>query len=156
MNSGQEFTEALKAVTPKGAIRPPASNKMISQIQARYGVRLPKDMVWFYRAMNGMDWPTWPDNGWILIWNLESWHRLRDEPSLSNEPIYSELMDAILFADHCDSSWFYAAEFSRESEDLRVYLVDGLRPAKLVAGSFTAFVNAALADAADIYPSETD
>jgi hypothetical protein len=105
--------------------------------------------------MNGMNSPTRPDNGWIRIWDLESWQRVRDEPALNDEPIYPDLQDAILFADHCDSSWFYAGDFPRASEGLLVYLVDGLRPAKLVAGSFTAFVNAALADAADIYPNVT-
>jgi len=152
MNSGQEFAEALRAVSPDGAIRPPAPEKLISQIEGRYGVRLPRDMAWFYRAMNGMDWPTRPDNGWIRIWELESWHRVRDEPSVNEAPIYREFQDAILLADHCDSSWFYAGDFSRAPGALQIYLVDGSRPAKLVATSFTAFVNAALADAADIYP----
>ena len=152
MNSGQELVEALRAASPDGAIRPPAPEKMISEIEERYGIRLPKDIAWFYRAMNGMDWPTRPDNGWIRIWNLESWRRVRDEPSVNEVPIYDELHEAILLADHCDSSWFYAGAFSQAPGDLRIYLVDGLRPAKLVATSFRAFVNAALADAADIYP----
>ena len=152
MDSGQELAEAIRAVSPEGAVRPPASEEMISQIEQRYGVQLPEDMAWFYRAMNGMNWPTRPDNGWIRIWELESWHRVRDEPSINRHPIYPELQDAILLADHCDSSWFYAGQFSRSVGDLRIYLVDGLRPAKLVAGSFTAFVNSALTDAADIYP----
>ena len=104
--------------------------------------------------MNGMNSPTRPESGWIRIWDLESWQRVRDEPALNDEPIYPDLQDAIIFADYCDSSWFYAGEFSSATGGLRVYLVDGLRPAKLVAGSFTAFVNAALADAADIYPNE--
>ena len=154
MNSGQEFAEALRAVTPEGAIRPPASEKMISQVEERYGVRLPKDMAWFYRAMNGMKWPTRPDNSWVRIWELESWHCVRDEPSLNEQPMYLELQDAIILADHCDSSWFYAGEFSGTLRGLRVYLVDGLRPAKLVAESFTMFVNGVIADAAEIYPDE--
>jgi hypothetical protein len=154
MTSGQEFVEALKAVSPDGTIRPAASDRTVSQTQERYGVRLPKDMAWFYRAMNGMNRPTRPDSGWIRIWELESWRRVREEPALNDEPIYAELRDAILFADHCDSSWFYACDFSGAPGELRVYLVDGLRPAKLVAESFTAFVNAALSDAADVYPDE--
>ena len=154
MNAGQEFAKALRAVTVDGAIRPPASDRMIAQIEERYGVLLPNDMAWFYRAMNGMNSPTRPDSGWIRIWDLESWHRVRDEPALNDEPIYPDLQYAVLFADHCDSSWFYAGKFSATPQGLLVYLVDGLRPAKLVAETFTAFVNAALADAADIYPDE--
>ena len=154
MNSGEEYAEALRAVTPDGAIRPPAPEEIISRTEKRYGVRLPKDMAWFYRAMNGMKWPTWPENGWVCIWALESWRRVRDEPSVNEQPIYTELQDAIIVADHCDSSWFYAAEFSRAPGHLRIYLVDGLRPAKLVAESFTMFVNGVIADAADIYPDE--
>jgi hypothetical protein len=47
----------------------------------------------------------------------------------------------------------YAGQFARKAGDLHINLVDGLRPAKLVAGGFTAFVNSALADAANIYPN---
>ena len=154
MNSGEEFAEALRAASPAGAIRPPASEKMISKAEHRHGVRLPKDMTWFYRAMNGMDWPTHPDNGWIRIWALESWRRVRDEPSLNDEPIYPQLQDALLFADHGESSWFYAGEFSAEPGNVRIHLVDGLHAAKLVARSFTSFVNAVVTDAAEIYPNE--
>ena len=111
-------------------------------------------MAGFYRSMNGMDWPTEPDSGWIRIWELESWRRVRDEPGLSDVSLYHDLGDAILVADHCDASWYYAADFSGAPSTLVIYLVDGLRPAKLVAASFTAFVNAALADAADIYPDD--
>ena len=125
---------------------------MIRQTEARFVVRLPKDMAWFFRALYGMNWPTWPDSGWIRIWELESWHRVRDEPSINEKPLYPDLQDAILFADHCDSSWFYAGVFSPADGSVCIHLVDGLRPAKLVANTFTAFVNSALADAADIYP----
>jgi SMI1 / KNR4 family (SUKH-1) len=152
MNSGEQFAEALRAASPEGAIRPPAADSKIGQIEMRFGVRLPKDITWFYRTMNGMDWPTRPDNGWIRIWDLESWQRVRNEPSINEEALYPDLQDAILLADHCDSSWFYAGMFSPAHEGVRIYLVDGLRPAKLVEDTFTAFVNSALADAADIYP----
>jgi hypothetical protein len=56
---------------------------------------------------------------------------------------------AILVADHCDESWWYAADFSGAPDTITIYLVDGERPAKVVARSFTGFVNGALADAAD-------
>ena len=154
MNLGEQFAEALRAASPEGAVRPPASDATIRQIETEFGVRLPKDMAWFYRAMDGMNWPTRPDNGWIRIWDLQSWHWVRDEPSVNEERLYPDLQDAILLADHCDSSWFYAAMFSVAREGVRIYLVDGLRPAKLVADTFTAFVNSTLADAADIYPDE--
>jgi hypothetical protein len=61
---------------------------MIRRIETAFAVRLPKDMAWFYRAMSGMDWPTQPDSGWIRIWDLESWHRVRDEPSVNEEALY--------------------------------------------------------------------
>src|SRR5215471_11105537 len=131
MNASDQFVEALRAASPEGAIRPPASDAMIGQIQAGFGVRLPEDMASFYRAMNGMDWPTRPDNGWIRIWDLESWRRVRDEPSINEEPLYRTLQDAVLLADHCDSSWFYAAMFSPAHASVQIYLVDGVRPAKL-------------------------
>lgn len=97
MNAEREFAKALRTVTVDGAIRPPASDKMIAQIEARSGVRLPNDMAWFYRAMNGMNWPTRADRGWILIRDLESWQLIRDEPALNDEPVYPDLRDAVLF-----------------------------------------------------------
>jgi cell wall assembly regulator SMI1 len=154
LDSGREFLEALKAASPQAAIRPAAEGSFISQTELRFGIRFPPDMAAFYRSMNGMDWPTEPDHGWIRIWELESWRRVREEPNLSDGSIYVNLGDAILLADHCDESWWYAADLSGAPGTLAIYLVDGLRPAKFVARNFTAFVNAALADAADIYPDD--
>ena len=150
MNSGRELTEALKAASPQAAIREPANAALVSETEGRHGIRLPSDMAWFYRSANGMNWPTEPEHGWIRIWELELWRRIREDPDLGN--VYEDLGDAILMADHCDESWWYAADFSRAPDVLTIHLVDGERPAKIVARSFTAFVNAALADAADIYP----
>jgi hypothetical protein len=113
-------------------------------------------MASFYRAMNGMDWPTDPEHGWVRIWDLESWRRIRDESDLRDRSIYADFEEAFLIADHCDSSWWYAANFSRAMDNVSIYLIDGLRPAKLVTASFTAFVHAALADAAAIYPSDRE
>src|SRR5882762_3149480 len=141
MNATRELAEAVKAVSPEGAARPPAPKTTMAQTEERFGVHLPPDMVAFYRTMNGMDSPTHPNSGWIRVWDLESWHRVRDEPGLREASLPPELEDAIILADHCDESWWYAATFSSVKEELRIHLVDGLRPAKLVARSFTAFVN---------------
>src|SRR4030095_6062549 len=156
MNSAGEFADALRAVSRGGTIRPPADAAMISQSEARHGIHLPVDMTSFYRSMNGMDWPTEPDKGWIRFWELNSWRRVRDEPGLRDVSLYDHLGDAVLLADHCDSSWYYAADFSQSTDELQIWLIDGLRPAKLVAASFTTFVNAVLADAEDIYPDERE
>jgi hypothetical protein len=155
MNEAHELAEALRAVSPEGAVRQPAPEATIAQTEQRLGIHLPADMMMFYRAMNGMDWPTHPDNGWIRFWELGSWRRVRDESALGEaSSLYANLADAILVADHCDESWWYAVTFGRDGETTTVHLVDGLQPAKLVATTFTAFVNAALADAAEIYPDE--
>jgi hypothetical protein len=155
MSLRNALAEAVKAVSQEGAVLPPADEATIAQAEQRLAIRLPPDMALFYRSMNGMARPTEPDNGWIRFWDLHSWHRVRDEPGLSDAlSTYSNLADTILVADHCDSSWWYAADFAPGTKGLNIHLVDGLRPAKLVATSFTAFVNAALADAADIYPDE--
>jgi hypothetical protein len=44
--------------------------------------------------------------------------------------------------------------FSPADGSVRIYLVDGLRPAKLVADTFTAFVNSIVTDSANIYPDD--
>jgi len=110
MNSGRELTEALKAASPQAAIREPANAALVSETEGRHGIRLPSDMAWFYRSANGMNWPTEPEHGWIRIWELELWRRIREDPDLGN--VYEDLGDAILMADHCDESWWYAADFS--------------------------------------------
>lgn len=145
-----ELVEALRAASSPDAIRQPAPAALVADTERRHGIRLPSDMAWFYRSTNGMNWPTVPDHGWFRIWELEAWRRVREEPAIGD--VYGDLGEAILVADHCDESWWYAADFSGVPETITIYLVDGLRPAKVVSGSFTGFVNAALADAAEIYP----
>ena len=155
MSFRSELAAALRAASKEGAILPPADEATIAQAERRFGIRLPADMSLFYRSMNGMAWPTKPDNGWVRLWDLGSWQRVRDKPDLSDAAsLYTNLSDAILVADHCDASWWYAVNFGRVGETPTIHLIDGLQPAKLVATSFTAFVNAALADAAEIYPDE--
>lgn len=145
----------MSGVRQEGDLLPPADDAAIAQAERRFGIRLPSDTKLFYRSMNGVAWPTAPDNGWIRFWDLDSWHRVRDEPGLRDASSrYSNVADAIVIADHCDSSWWYAADFASGGKEWTIHLVDGLRPAKLVATSFTAFVDAALADAMDIYPDE--
>ena len=146
------LAEALIEAAQGKDISPPASLKAIHNAEQAFGIELPSDMLAFYEAMNGMQWPTLPERGWIRIWSVESLRRVRDEAALRSDlSKYADLWEAIIIADHCDESWYYAAAFGH-SADLPVFLVDGLRPAKLVAMSFTGFVRAALADASGIYP----
>jgi hypothetical protein len=151
--SRNTLAEAVKSATREGGVLGPAEGETLAQAERRFGISLPTDMAQFYRSMNGTAYPTETNHGWVRLWDLGSWRRLRDDSNLSVETSdYRGLADAILFADHCDDSWYYAAEFLTESTGPRIYLVDGLRPAKLVAAGFTAFVEAFLADSADIYP----
>src|SRR2546423_1095428 len=95
-----ELAEAVKGMSPEGATRQPAPETMIAQTARRLDINLPADMLEFYRTMNGMNRPTHPDNGWIRLWDLDSWHRVRDKPSLRETLLYTGLEDAIIFADH--------------------------------------------------------
>ena len=88
MNPGEQLAEALRAASAERALRPPSSDATIGQIEMRFGVRLPKDMTWFYRAMNGMDWPTRPDSGWILD-RVMGPQPLADVPAVSERLYWS-------------------------------------------------------------------
>ena len=146
------LAEALIEAAQGHDVPPPLNRKAIHDAEQAFGIQLPSDVLAFYEAMNGMHWPTLPERGWIRIWSVESWRRVRDDAAFQAESSkYAPVWNAIIIADHCDESWWYAADFGR-SADLPIYLVDGLRPPKKVAATFTAFVRAALADASDIYP----
>ena len=154
MDSGRKLAEAVKAVSQGGPILKPADEACIAQTEWRFGIHLPIDLREFYLCMNGTDCPTVPEHGWIRFWSLESWHLVRDEPSLTGATLYGDFKDAVAIADHCDKSWLYAADFSRPGANLAIYIIDGVRPAKLVAEGFTAFVKAALTDDPAVYPSD--
>jgi hypothetical protein len=153
MHEHDELVAALTEATQGQEVWPAANEKTIAAIEQRFGIELPLDMATFYRTMNGMPWPTKPEHGWVRIWALDSWRRVHDEPGLQ-DPKYSALAEAIIVADHCDESWWYAAQFRENNAVVEFFAVDGLRLPKRVAGSFAAFVRAAVADSPDIYPYE--
>jgi hypothetical protein len=156
MNARDDLPFAVLRATRKLAVWPPADTNAVAQAEQRFGIVIPSDMATFYRSMNGMPWPTTPEHGWIRLWALEAWHRVSEESTLRDVlPKYEGVAEAVIIADHCDESWWYATDFGIGGNDaVRIFLVDGLRPAKLVAASFTAFVEFALADSPDIYPDE--
>jgi hypothetical protein len=153
MSGRNKLAESLLAAAQQKGLCPPADLVLIADIERRFGVAMPTDMAALYRFMNGMRWPTKPENGWLRLWEMDSWCRVRDEPTLQDAK-YSAVADAIIVADHCDESWWYAAHFEPTGSGPKMLLVDGLRSPKLVAENFTEFVRAALADSAEIYPSE--
>ena len=153
MSGRNELVESLMAAAQVKGLCPPADQVLIAETERRFGVALPTDMAALYRSMNGMPWPTRPENGWMRLWEMDSWRRVRDEPRL-HDAKYSAVADAIIVADHCDESWWYAAHFEPKGSGPKILLVDGLRPPKFVAENFTEFVKVALADSMEIYPSE--
>jgi hypothetical protein len=56
----------------------------------------------------------------------------------------------MFLADHGIESWWYAAQISARAET-PIFIVDGIRPPRLIAQSFCAFVAAALEDDRSVY-----
>jgi len=155
MTGRNQLVDSLIAVAQGRDASPPADHQMIWRVEQQFDIELPEDMAAFYLSMDGMQWPTVPEHGWVRIWSLGSWRRVRDEAGLnSGSSNYDALGHAIIVADHCDESWWYAADFRQPEVQPGFFLVDGLRPAKLVARGLSAFVAAVLADSVDIYPEQ--
>jgi len=80
----------------------------------------------------------------MTFWPLERWERAVTFSKNSDA-------DLVVIADHSLSSWWYAIPSSGGVET-PVFIVDGLRPSRVVAPSFSAFAEAVFNDDRSIYP----
>ena len=138
-----EFADHLRACVDPKWIRPPASARDIAAVEERLGIRVSPEMRAFYEAVGGCDAETPPVRGWMTFWPLERWERATtvDEDDGG---------DLILVADYSLSSWWYAVRPSGDP-DTPVLIVGGETP-RVVASSFSSFIDAVFKNDRSIYP----
>lgn len=146
--SMEEFTRRIRTIVAPKWIRPPATPDDVLSVERRLGIALTDDLRAFYGDIGGTDEATPLENGWITFWSLDSW-----EPATNKATNATPTL--VLIADHSICSWWYAADF-RSRHEAPIFIVDGLRPPRRIAGSFAAFVAAALGDDRSIYPEPLD
>jgi hypothetical protein len=140
----EEFSERLRKVVDPRWVRPAASTAELDAVELRLGMTISGELRSFYGQVGGADEATPLENGWMTFWPLERWERAAADRSGSTHEL-------VLIADHSLSSWWYATS-SRARTETSIFLVDGLRPPRLVAKSFALFVDAVFADDPSIYP----
>jgi hypothetical protein len=108
---------------------------------------LPSEVVALYERSDGTLAATPVEHGWIRLWSLSEWLPVRE---ILKHPQYSVVGGAPVFADHGDASWWYALDVGSSSG--AIFIVDGLRPPRVVSRSIVAFLEDVLADGETIYP----
>ena len=136
--------EAVSAVAELVSLGPPAPAPQIAAAERRIGVQMPADLVAFYMRANGTVDHTPVDKGWTRLWMTDEWRPVK---TLECGPIYAEIDDAAVIADYSLESWYYAVD--RQGG---VYIVDGLRPPRVVAEGFLEFVKMLVKDEKGLYP----
>ena len=129
---------AIEGVLP----RPGATAAEIEATERRLGIALPEELRQLVAVMDGCDGATPPDGSWTEFWPLDRWRRVGDSGSTGDYP------HAIIFADYCQLSWWYAFE---PAEDGRVRVLKIAGPDSVVAGSLAEFLDAVLRDDPRIY-----
>ena len=134
----------LKFWTRQGIkLRPGVSENDVAQFEAKYNVRLPRDLGEYFAAVNGFDSPEQTSDGnCISFWGLDEVMPLKEYWSTPVEGADSYFA----FADWSLAAHLYAIRLSANVEDEnRVIVVYDYRPIT-VANSFSEFVEAYLAN----------
>lgn len=140
-------------------IAPGNSEDKVREFESRNGVFLPTDLREYFLSVDGMAQIGGHDcdQKGFSFWPLA---RVRSVPKECAE---QELADPeienpdqyFVFADYLQWSWAYAIYLSeRLSEANQIIHVGTLRP-KVIAGSFTQFVDLYLRDAEELYPESS-
>lgn len=141
-------TQGLKIAT--GAIE-----QEVLSFESQNRAILPQDFRDYFLKVNGMvqDFQNSCDPEGFAFWPLNQVTNVSKEcakysPAL---PVPANPENYFVFADYLQWSWAYAIHLGRSPEAGQVIHLGTLRP-KLVAGSFTEFVDLYLQDAKELYP----
>jgi hypothetical protein len=136
-------------------IAPGNSEDGVRDFEARNGVALPHDFRKYLLSVNGMVQAGGQDcdpNG-FAFWPLARVKSVRMEYAKHSNPL-PEVQDPdryFVFVDYLQWCWAYAIRLgSRPSDGGQIIHVGKINP-KVVAGSFTEFVDLYLRDAAELY-----
>jgi hypothetical protein len=136
-----ELTSKIGSISGVAPRRGVTTDEILAA-EARIGKTIPLELRQLVQVMNGCDGETPPDRSWITFWPLRRWRTVAD---LGSTPYYAQ---AVIFADHCQESWWYAFE-STVSETVRIVKING--PDCVVSESLAEFLEAVLFDDPKIY-----
>jgi hypothetical protein len=124
----------------------------IEAFQRTHNIRMPNDLRSYFLKVNGMrpDWHCDQDANGFTFWPLARLLCLGtvSYPASGGD---SEGPKFFVFADYLTSCWQYAIALSNgEREDNSVLLINS--PNKIVASSFTEFVDLCVVDSPQLYP----
>ena len=90
----------------------------IAAAEKRLGRAIPSDLQQLVRVMDGCEGETPPAQSWTKFWTLRRWRTVADDGSTAH------YRHAIIFADYCQESWWYAFE-STSADKVRVLKING-------------------------------
>lgn len=132
------------------SLSPPAPPAEVRALELSKGVALPNDFRNYLEQINGFDQQrTYQDERGFNFWPLEKLTTVAD----CDDPSFGFVGDAgyIMFCDYLDLSWVYALS-ARPGAHQVVLLGTRDGQPKVVADSFSQFVDRYLADDARLYP----
>ena len=127
---------------PGVAPNPGASLEDVRATELRLGVPIPAELRELVAVMNGCDGETPPDQSWTRFWPLRDWRKV------GNSGSGAEFTKAIVFADYCGESWWYAFE-ATGTDTAKVAKING--PDCIVADCLREFLSGVLRDDPKIY-----
>jgi SMI1 / KNR4 family (SUKH-1) len=149
MTNADMLTASLRKVVE---LHGPATEGELLAAERRLGLELLSGVREFYLRANGTLDSTSPEHGWTRIWPVSEWSTVTET---TGSPIYDNIASLPILADHCAESWWYAMELRPGNSDAgAIYIVDGLRPGRIVGFSFEEFVAKVIQNDADIYPKD--
>jgi hypothetical protein len=132
-----------------------ATEREVVSFESQNRVSLPEDFREYFLKVNGMvqDFENSCDQTGFAFWPLSLVTSVAKECAKRSptEPTFRDPESYFVFADYLQWSWAFAIHIDANSpDDGQVVHVGTLRP-KVVAGSFTEFVNLYLQDARELY-----
>jgi hypothetical protein len=143
-----DIDDAINALAQVVGLGPPALTDDLSAAAQRLGYSIPAELAAFYLRSNGTMDATPVERGWTRLWMVSEWRSVK---MLGRGPRYAVVADAVVVADYSLESWWYAVDRGGV-----VYIVDGARPARVVADTFTAFISMLIENDERIYPLPGD
>jgi hypothetical protein len=111
----------------------------------RLGRTIPSELKELIRVMDGCEGEPPPDQSWTSFWPVGRWRLVVESGSTAR------FAHAIIFADYCQESWWYAFE-STSPGHVRILKING--PDCVVSESLAEFLEAVLHDDPKIYGSQ--
>jgi len=119
-----------------------ATSDEVLATEFRLGTAIPSEIKELVAVMDGCNGETPPEQSWTRFWPMQEWRMVADLGSTT------DFAEAIVFADYCQESWWYAFE-AAGAGPVRVAKING--PDCIVSESLLEFLEGVLHDDPKIY-----